>query len=173
MPSKVTFDGENKLILIDYGETTIDVEIDVYSAWKEWVRTSDYAKYPMALSSIGGEPLGGGQSVGSTFFLENGWRIRPWEGNHFLTINGNLYTREIGESPVIPTVGSWNVEVSFARSSLVFQVEGSPVTSSYPTAQDIAQAVWDMALTSSYSPGTFGNQVGTQLLTLAQHLAMK
>ncbi len=171
---KVTFDGENKLIIVNYGVTELDVEIDIYSDWKEWLRLYDYMKYPVAISSIGGEPLGGGQFVGSTFFLENGWRIRPWEGDQFLTINGNIYTREAGGNPVIPTVGRWNISVSFIRSALVFSIGAeSTQTSSVPTANEIAQAVWDLALTSSYQPSTFGGHVGTQLLTFAQQLATK
>ena len=35
-PQKVTFDGPNKLILINHGEVSIDVKEDIYSGWKEW-----------------------------------------------------------------------------------------------------------------------------------------
>ena len=171
---KVTFDGVQKLILVNYGITSLDVNTDIYSDWKEWSLIYDYLKFPPAISAIGGESLGAGQFVGSTYFLENGWRIRPWEGDHSLTIDGNLYTREAGDSPTVPTLGKWSVGTTYVRSAIVFKVETATTqTSSVPTAAQIAQAVWDLALTSSIQPNTFGSQVGTQLLTFAQHLATK
>jgi hypothetical protein len=171
---KVTFDGDARLIIVNYGVTELDVEIDIYSDWKEWLRIYDYEKYVQAISTIGGEPIGGGQYVGATFFLENGWRIRPWEGDQTLVINGNLYTREAGQSPTIKPLGDWSVNVIYTRSSLVTKVETSTSSGSVaPTAQEIAQAVWDLSLSASYAPGTFGGQVGTQVLTFAQYLAAK
>jgi len=172
---KVTFDGPNRLILVNYGELSLDVEQDIYSDWKEWWRLEDYAKYPQALSTIGGEPLGGGQFVGATFFLENGWRIRPWEGDHQLTIDGNIYTREAGESPTIATVGRWNIATSFVRSALVFKVETSSGTSGSVSinSQEVADAVWKYATTGSLTAGEMGHYVTNRLLTYAQYLAAK
>jgi len=172
---KVTFDGPNRLILVNNGETAIDVGTDIYSDWKEWSLLEDYIKYPQAISVIGGEPLGAGQFVGSTYFLENGWRIRPWEGTHTLTIAGNLYTREAGESPTIPTLGAWSVNTTFVRSALVFKVETTSTTSgsSTPSAAEIAQAVWNYNTSQSFSNNTFGNYITTRLLTVAQYLGMK
>ena len=71
---KVTFDGPNRLILINYGETDINVTTQIYSDWKEWMCLNGryYSKYPEAISVIGGEPIGNDQFVGATFFLENG-----------------------------------------------------------------------------------------------------
>jgi len=171
---KVTFDGPNRLILVNYGETDLDVKIDIYSDWKEWKQLEDYAKYPQALSVIGGEPLGGGQFVGATYFLENGWRIRPWEGTHALTIDGNIYTREAGQSPSIPTLGAWSVNTTFVRSALVFQVDtGGSSGSVSINANEVAQAVWQWPVTGSLPVDTFGDHVYRKLLTLAQYMATK
>jgi hypothetical protein len=177
---KVTFDGPNRLIIVNYGETDIDTKTDLYSDWKEWQRLEDYTKYPVAFSVLGGEDLGLGQSIAPTFFLENGWRIRPWEGDHSLQIAGNLYTREAGESPTIPTIGNWSVSTTFVRSAVVYQVE-TPVyitssatfSGSVPTADEIASAVWNYNTSQSFSQNTFGNFITTKLLTLAQYLGMK
>lgn len=116
--AKVTFDGSAKLILVDTGVTALDVQVDLYGAWKEWVATSDNAKFLPALTAIGGDPISGAVSLGSTFFLENGWRIRPYSGNHTLTVEGNLYTRE-GVSPFVAAVGSYNVMVNMTTSNLI------------------------------------------------------
>ena len=116
--SVVTFDGDQLLIIVDNGVTEIDVKIDLYSDWKEWVKIGDNAKYLQAMRAVGGDPLPGSKALGSTFFLMNGWRIRPYEGSHTLTVNGNLYTEE-GESPYISTLGSYNIMVISVVSSLV------------------------------------------------------
>lgn len=113
---KVTFDGVNRLILINAGETEIDVKEDIYSNWKEWTRVRDNSKFPTAITVIGGEAIGAGTFVGATYFLENGWRIKPYQGNYIISFNGNIYTRESGGNPVIPTSG---VSANFVRSSIV------------------------------------------------------
>lgn len=116
--SKVTFDGPNKLILVNTGITELAVKEDLYGAWKDWVVTGDNVKFAHAFSAVGGDPISGAVSLGSTFFLENGWRIRPYSGNHTLTVAGNLYTRE-GVSPFVQVVGSYNVLVNMATSNLI------------------------------------------------------
>jgi hypothetical protein len=119
-PQKVTFDGPNKLILINDGVTDINFRTDIYSNWKEWLLVDEFvnAEFFQALSVVGGDPLPGSRILGSTFFLENGWRIRSWEGDHILTITGNIFTRE-GEDPVLPTLGLFKVTVNFNTSTLV------------------------------------------------------
>ena len=46
---KVTFDGENKRILVNEGVTDISVKSDIYSNWKEWMQVRENAKYLPAL----------------------------------------------------------------------------------------------------------------------------
>ena len=91
---KVTFDGPNKLIIINEGETDLDVEEDIYSAWKQWALTRDYLKYESAMRSTGGDPLPGGDFLGASFFLVNGWRIYVPAGEDNISITGNIYTEE-------------------------------------------------------------------------------
>ena len=35
---KVTFDGPNKIIIVNEGVTELDFREDVYSNWKEWLK---------------------------------------------------------------------------------------------------------------------------------------
>ena len=114
---KVTFDGPNKLIIINEGITSLDVRTDIYSAWKEWMTEEDNSKYLLAFSVEGGAPTPSG-FTGTTFFLENGWKIRPYEGDHSLTVTGNLFTRT-GQSPFVPTLGYYNVLIEKDRSNIV------------------------------------------------------
>jgi len=171
----VTFDGPNRLILVNRNITALDVKQDIYSDWKEWSLQSDNMEYTVAISTIGGEALGGGQFVGSTFFLENGWRIRSWEGDHSLVVVGNLFTREAGDFPFIPPLGRNSVNYIMARSQLVqaIEVASSTTGSTAPTAVEIATAVWNYNTSQSFSTNTFGNYVTTKILTIAQYLGMK
>jgi len=95
---KVSFDGPNKLILVSEGTTTLDIKTDVYSAWKEWVVVlgllnlhDENPGFLQAIRAIGGEPTVGVASIGSTFFLTNGWRLKSYPGNYTLQVNGNIF----------------------------------------------------------------------------------
>ncbi|HAW05868.1 MAG TPA: hypothetical protein DCW83_14370 [Saprospirales bacterium] len=115
---KVTFDGVNKLILVNEGVTTLDVQTEVYSDWKEWAKLrSDNIVWSQAISTVGGDPITSETFVGDTYFLENGWRIQPWgsTAGYILDVIGNIYTREPGQNPVNPTP---NVSVTLTRSNI-------------------------------------------------------
>lgn len=128
-----TFDGANKLIIIDTGVTSFSVS-DVYSRWKDWVQESDNAKYETAFgNSVGGNPLGGGLVLGSYYFLQNGWLIRPQEASHTLEVTGNLIPIPDTASLFANTVGSFNVQIIMRNSSL---------TQGVATTADISAAVW-------------------------------
>ena len=94
--SVISFDGVNKHIIVEYdaGEASIVLDIiDVYSAWKRWVSIDNNGKFLQAFYSIGGEPQGGGEYQGSSFFLLNGWTFAPETTVQLssLKINGNLF----------------------------------------------------------------------------------
>jgi hypothetical protein len=88
---KVTFDGINKLIKINEGITQIDVARDLYSDWKEWSQLEDNLKYEQAFSVVGGEDTVNGEKLDATFFLLNGWKIKPYAGSYDLVLDGNLF----------------------------------------------------------------------------------
>lgn len=168
--SKVIFDGINKLIIINNEETTIDVSLHIYSEWKKWMLLQDNAKFPIAISSIGGDPIGSSKSLGSTFFLENGWKIRPFEGNHSLKIIGNLYTRD-QSSPFVKTIGNYNVMILSEVSNLIDTI--SPSIESFPTTDQISTAVWNKQIPNTPIQGSFGEWMSGRLLTIAHYLGMK
>lgn len=140
---KVTFDGPTRLIAVNSGITSISVEADLYSDWKEWVLTSD-SNGPPAFRTTGGDPLPGGLELGAYFFLQNqdGWRIRPQEADHELLVTGNIYPED-GDFPMfVPTLGDFTCIVSIERSGLTQVVlTGSGVTEQDKV--DIADRVWD------------------------------
>ena len=152
---KVAWDGRNRIIYVNEGVTELDVKIDIYSAWKEWILGSP--EYPFAstwkeaISAIGGEPLNDTLNVGSTFFLENGWRIQPFASKnpYILTVTGNIYTREAGGNPFLFAEG---VSVNLTRSNLVDQVVATSSISSGDLA-NIAAEVWGTS-TLGYTTGS-------------------
>jgi len=114
----VTFNGEAKTIVIsDSGNVTITAK-EIYSRWKEWVLTNP--QWEPAFRTFGGDPLGGGLFAGDYYFLNNvaGWKIKPQEKNHTLTINGNLFGEDAESTIFIQTDGGFNVNIRQGYSSL-------------------------------------------------------
>lgn len=72
---KCTFDGAARCIIVGQHVTELDIKIDVYSDWKEWVTIRDNSKFHPAIRTTGGDPVGGGQYTGDVFFLINGWKL--------------------------------------------------------------------------------------------------
>ena len=143
----VTFDGTARLIIVNTGITELDA-VDVYSWWKQWVKDLSYddsnpgnAEFLPAFSTTGGDPVSATVDISAYYFLINGWRIRPYEGDHQLVINGNLYV-EGGDDPiVVPTLGNYNVLVTSQVSP-----QSQRVTTGVGTPAEVSDAVWSTDL---------------------------
>lgn len=125
---KVTFDGVNKLILINEGEVSIDVQRDIYSAWKEWARLETNLKYLDPIATVGGEPTISGQRLDVTYFLINGWKIKPYQGTYDLTLTGNIFDVDGGSIKVPADVNRFNpnnITINTNTSVIVRQVDAS------------------------------------------------
>lgn len=73
---KVTFDGANRIIYVNPEVTELDIKIDVYSNWKEWIKAvPENAGWLPAIRTIGGDPTITGEFAGDIYFLINGWKI--------------------------------------------------------------------------------------------------
>lgn len=178
---KVVFDGPNRIIYVSEGVTEIDVQIDIYSAWKEWETASQENPHPTsylrALTAIGGDPITLDQNVGITYFLENGWRIQPAASSteYVLTVNGNIYTRETGGNPFRFAEG---VSVSLVRSNIVDLIRVEAIGVSI-TPQDIAaiadaaaNTVWESLESDHSNVGTYGRKV-SKIATKIQDIALR
>lgn len=139
-PQKVTFDGPNSLILVNTGVTTLQVETDLYSDWKEWATLYDHGKYLPAFRSVGGDPTSGGRALGATFFLTNGWRVKTWEGDHRLTVEGNLFTEE-GEPPFVPVEGPYTTIIESSVSNLIDGLPRLAETATQGSVDSLSTAV--------------------------------
>jgi hypothetical protein len=104
-----TFSPTTKIINVNAGVTAFTAK-ELYSYWKEWLLVGDNSKWIQAMSTVGGEEIGGGQSIAPYYFVINGWKVRPQEASHTLTVSGNLLG-EGGGSPYVSTIGNYNVSV--------------------------------------------------------------
>jgi len=111
------FDGKRKLIILENGEKEIDVRL-MYQSWKSWFANIENIIYPIAMRYVGGDKIEENRRVGITYFLTNGWKIKPYEANHTLIIKGNLYSDD-GLFPVVKTEGNYNVLVINKVSNLI------------------------------------------------------
>ena len=122
----ITFDGPNLRIILDSGDTEVNVQTDLYSAWKNWAKTPGNEVHEFAFSTTGGDPVTATGNVAPYYFLNNtgGWRIRPAEEDINVILVGNLY----GLDPALPifeaTTGAYTVLVAVERdaSSVVEEV---------------------------------------------------
>ena len=129
---KVTFDGANKLILINDGVTDLDVQTELYSDWKEWTLQENNLKYLSAFNTVGGEPTVAGQRLDVTYFLINGWKLKPYPGSYDLNIVGNVFDAAGGSikvpSDINPEIDN-NISINLNTSVIVRQVDSGTSTS--------------------------------------------
>ena len=127
MGAKVTFNEITKIIEIDEtpdvnGDVLIDVKVDLYSDGKEdWVAAESLRKFNFPIGAVGGNPLPGAKDLGTTFFLASDWKIRPYDADHRLIIDGNLYSED-GSDPFLDTLSNYTVRIMQQVSDLVSTV---------------------------------------------------
>lgn len=151
---KVTFDGVNKYILINDGVTSLDVQTDIYSAWKEWLLIETYTKYLPAIETVGGEPTIAGQRLDVTYFLVNGWKLKPFPGSYDLNIIGNLFDVDGGSIKVAADVldnEPNNISISTNTSVIVRQIDSSTSTGSFDPDTIVSASLFGSQETSLYN----------------------
>lgn len=112
------FDGNTLTITLDAptgGVLNINVQADLYSAWKQWVQQGDNAKFPLAFRTVGGDELTPGVAAGAYFFLQTqtpaiggyarGWRIISSDADQTVNYAGNLVSEDSSLPLIIPTPG--------------------------------------------------------------------
>ena len=129
----ISIDGSTKRIILDSASVSA---AQIWSAWVDWHEANQ--QWPLAFQLVGGNALGGGLFIPPYFFLMNGWRVRPMEASHNLTITGNLFV-DGGGVPVVGTLGTYQVNVNY---TVPVQAQGIATSGSTgPTASEIAAAV--------------------------------
>lgn len=124
--SKLTFIGEDRRIQVSADVSILDVETDLYSAWKNWSVEENNLKFPQAFRTFGGDQTISGQFAPKYFFLTNGWRIIVDTGKDLL-VGVNLYTDELDS----PFIVSNNSTVSLNNSDAAVVDRGISETLDY------------------------------------------
>jgi hypothetical protein len=118
------------------GKITIDAQVDVWSDLEEdWASTLALRRFTFPLIAIGGQTISAGK-LGTTYVLLDPWQIAPYEADHDLIIDGNLFTESALVKLVKPTVGAYTVSAIRNLSTLVEVVEAG---TSGLTAEESAQ----------------------------------
>lgn len=167
-----TFDGVAQRISLGTGVTSLDLR-DLYSRWKEFVQTTDSAKFLPAFRTVGGDPIdeGAGVYITSYFVLLNGWRIKPQEAHHKLTVTSGVIVVDGGGDPFISTTGAYNVLVQYSQPVRTETVALSGGGGATPA--QIASAVWQSQLSEQQLTGSFGEFLQKKILTVGKFLGLK
>lgn len=152
----IIFNGDAKLISLD--SNTLDLS-NLWSEWIDWLLTSDNSKYPLAFSQLGGNAINeeAGTYVPLYFFLLNGWKVKPREANHTLSVTGGVLLVDGGGDPFVNTLGQYVVRVNYQQPVQAITVAtggGSSVS-----AEQIATAVWDKLIETIGVEGSIGKLV--------------
>lgn len=112
----VTFNGVNKIIQIDSGVTTLSVRV-LWSAWIDWFLTGDNSKFLPAFKQVGGDDIdvAQGTKIPIYAFLVNGWKLKPQEADHTLTINDGILLVNGGGDPFLKTDGAYTVRINYQQ----------------------------------------------------------
>src|SRR5574343_959340 len=109
----MTFDGPNKLVIL--ASATLDLQV-LWSAWKDWLLAGN-AGYSLAFDTVGGEPIDptAGTLVPLYLFIRNGWKIRPMEADHTLSVTNGSLVVSGGGDPFGSTVGDFTVRIRYQQ----------------------------------------------------------
>lgn len=149
-PLKVTFDGQNRQIIVNPQYNSVSVKIDIYSAAKRWLQRRQNSGFLPPLRSIGGDPIVGGIYAGDIYFLLYDWQIVL---NHPVTVIGSIYHDNVTLSPFIINSGG-GVQSTVSNLTYAYNTVGAIV----PTAADVATEVWSTD-PSVYATGTAANKI--------------
>lgn len=170
---KVTFDGANRIIRVNEGVTTLDIQTDVYSDWKEWVKSMpDNAGWLPAIRSVGGDNTVEGQKAGDIYFLINNWKLYIdltkvkvtgvlFSDNFdsaYYDNNGVIQFPALVSSLVTKTTGTSASTSDGPTAAEIWSYSSRTLTSAAgPTASEIADAVWDEAYADHNNTLSFGH----------------
>jgi hypothetical protein len=110
-----TFDGPNRTITLTAGTVEMSVPA-LYSAWVDWVATSDNAKYLPAFRTVGGDVVDAvaGTTIPAYCYLINNWHIHPQMANHTLNVTGGILLRDGGGDP-FEDIPGYTIRINYSQ----------------------------------------------------------
>jgi len=151
---KVTFDGPNRLIIVNEGVTELDISRDVYSSWKNWLLEGFGSTFLPAIRSVGGDPIDveTGQYAGDLYFLINNWKLII--DLEKVRVTGVLYSDNFNtayynapNSPVYPA----------SVSNIVSKQVNKEQSLTAQNIADLVAAVWKASMAEYIANGTTGS----------------
>jgi len=137
--------GNTKVITLSAGTTAVSVR-DLWSRWVDWFLTGDNGKYLPAFNYVGGDDIDpiSGTIIPIYAFLMNGWKLKPQEANHTLTIIDGVLLVNGGGDPFNNTNGSYVVRINYQQpvQAISFSTGGSISSITEQDKLDIADKVW-------------------------------
>jgi len=155
------FDGPTKVISLSAGTTNVSVR-DIWSRFVDWFLTGDNSKYLPAFKNVGGDEidLTEGIYIPIYAFLMNGWKIKPQEAHHTLTINDGILLVNGGGDPFNNTSGAYTVRINYQQpvQAISFSAGG---TGGIPEQDkiDIADKVMDAVISEHQTTGSLGKHI--------------
>ncbi len=108
-----TIDFASKLIIMD---DTSELQINqAYSLWKDNMLTGTNAQYDFAFTQVGGNAVGGANTIPAYIFLSNGWKIRPFEDNYTLGVVDGILVTDDNSDPFVDTLGAYTVRINYQQ----------------------------------------------------------
>ena len=139
------FNGIQKTITLTQGTTKISVR-DLWSRWVNWFLTDDNSKFLPAFKTVGGEDINAseGTRIPIYSFLENGWRMKPQESNHTLTVNDGILLVNGGGDPFINTSGAYTVRINYQQPLQAISFSSSNTSNSSADLDEIKLKIDEM-----------------------------
>ena len=113
-------------------------------------------KFKFPLVAIGGQAIGGGRVISPYIMLRYGWKVRPHEADHTLTVAGNLITDD-ESTPFAEVLGSYQVTIKSIVSSNSLTASGTALSPS--DLASIINGVWNESATAHISTGSVGKML--------------
>lgn len=147
MANKFTYDTTNKLFILNSGVTSLNMKTEFYSWVKsDWKTNATLGKFKFPILGIAGQTIDSvsGQTIQPYYQLLYGWKLRPQEANHLLTIVGNVITDD-GSDPFVNTVGTYNVRIKFVVPGSAISLNNADITD----IKDISLGKWSINKTTN------------------------
>lgn len=109
-----TINFGTELIVMDSGALEYSVP-EVYSYWKDELLSGSNAQYQFAFSIVGGNSVGGSNTIPYYTFLSNGWKIRPDEADHTLNVTDGVLVTDDSSDPFVDTLGAYTVRINYQQ----------------------------------------------------------
>ena len=159
----ISFDGVNKRINLEIGTTSLSVR-DLWSRAVDWWLTEDNSKFIFPLTQVGGDSIdaAAGTMIPIYCFLMSGWKVKPQEANHTLSVGDGILLVDGGGDPFVATTGAFTVRINYQQPVQAISFASSGGGTAIIDYQQVTEAIWNAPISSYVSGGSFGKMLQDQ-----------